>query len=401
MKIEPIKKSRTNSRPRRPLFVGLIVCLLLALTAPAVVLAEVRIEGQLVRAETKTLKAVFERGVLTSLVRKSDDREFVRSSAKDKIAVYLVYPFAEAVPLGKETTDTFTPHRINDHRVEFRVHAYDGDAILTIRDDPESGDVIVEPNAYTSRPGMRSVRWMLSGIDPALNLIAPFFQGIDLPLEDPLIKNSYWYWPHRWEAGMAILHGNKGGFWVHCEDLRFLYKSLQVGLADDARCLGFDTDVQGLAPDGRKERIGFVETAQAFWGMIGPDWRDVSAAYCLGRSYVGMRAEDVLVAARYAATLAGGTSGKGVDLVAVGHVGVPALHAAALEPAAFGRVTLVRTLVSWASVIERRVTRGQYVNVVHGALREYDLPDLAATLGGRLAIEDPVDAFGAPVAPKN
>ncbi len=55
----------------------------------------------------------------------------------------------------------------------------------------------------------------------------------------------------------------------------------------------------------------------------------------------------------------------------------------------------------WASVIERRVTRGQYVNVVHGALREYDLPDLAATLGGRLAIEDPVDAFGAPVAPKN
>jgi len=224
MKFEPIQKSDANSRPRRPLFVGLIVCLLLALTAPAVALAGVRIEGQLVLAETKTLKAVFERGILTSLVRKSDNREFVRSSAKDKIAVYLIYPFAEAVPLGKETTDLFTPLRINDHRVEFRIQAYDGDAILTISDDPESGDLIVEPNAYTSRPGMRSVRWMLSGIDPSLNLIAPFFQGINLPLEDPLIRNSYWYWPHRWEAGMAVLQGDTGGFWDHCQDIRFLYK---------------------------------------------------------------------------------------------------------------------------------------------------------------------------------
>jgi hypothetical protein len=42
------------------------------------------------------------------------------------------------------------------------------------------------------------------------------------------------------------------------------------------------------------------------------------------------------------------------------------------------------------------LTNNQLVNTVHGALRVYDLPDLAATLGGKLTIEQPVDAQGKP-----
>ena len=133
---------------------------------------------------------------------------------------------------------------------------------------------------------------------------------------------------------------------------------------------------------------------QGFWGKIGPDWQDVCTAYCLGRSYVGMRAEDILIAARYAAARPDGGPAVAPDLVAIGNVGIAALHAVALEPAAFNAVKLSHTLVSWASVIERRVTQNQYVNVVHGALLEYDLPNLAATLGKKLTIDDPVEATG-------
>jgi hypothetical protein len=103
-----------------------------------------------------------------------------------------------------------------------------------------------------------------------------------------------------------------------------------------------------------------------------------------------MRAEDVLVAARYGAQH---TSARNVELVAVGNVGVPALHAAALEPDLFASVKLVRTLKSWSNVVRSRMTRNQLANAVHGALQTYDLPDLAATLGRRLAVEHPVDAL--------
>lgn len=122
-----------------------------------------------------------------------------------------------------------------------------------------------------------------------------------------------------------------------------------------------------------------------------------SEAYLLGLSYVGLRAEDLLVCARLAAAEAG-DAGK-VDLVAVGHVGVPALHAAALEADLFGQVTLRRSLTSWANLIELGASHDQLANAVHGALQVYDLPDLAQSLGDQLTITEPLDAIGRPHNP--
>ena len=45
-------------------------------------------------------------------------------------------------------------------------------------------------------------------------------------------------------------------------------------------------------------------------------------------------------------------SARKVRLIVVGNVGIPALHAAALEPELFQSVRLSHTLVSWSNVIE-------------------------------------------------
>jgi len=127
---------------------------------------------------------------------------------------------------------------------------------------------------------------------------------------------------------------------------------------------------------------------------FGPNLNECQTAYLLGRSFLAMRAEDILVCARSAAAL---TPAHTVDLVAVGNVGVPALHAAALEPQLFSSVRIGRALGTWTSVIECRTHQDQLVNAVHGALGVYDLPDLAAMLGGKLKIEEPLDARGGPV----
>jgi hypothetical protein len=113
--------------------------------------------------------------------------------------------------------------------------------------------------------------------------------------------------------------------------------------------------------------------------------KDVFMAYLLGRSYVGLRAESILLCARYLRESR--NDEDGVDLVAAGHVGIPALHAAAVESGLFQSVKLVRTLNSWSSVIDRPLTKTPQSQVVHGALRTYDLPDLASTLGAKLTVE--------------
>ena len=135
------------------------------------------------------------------------------------------------------------------------------------------------------------------------------------------------------------------------------------------------------------------------WGgdLFGTDIKDVLTAYLLGKSHVGMRAEDVLICARLLAEQYKGP----VDLIAVGNVCVPALHAAALEPNLFASVRLIRGLTSWSDVIESGLSRNQLVNAVHGALTIYDLPDLARVVGDRLTLEQPVDAQGESARPTN
>jgi cephalosporin-C deacetylase-like acetyl esterase len=141
---------------------------------------------------------------------------------------------------------------------------------------------------------------------------------------------------------------------------------------------------------------GTGETQQGKQGQLsgaaGPDWKDVFTAYLLGRSYVGMRAEDVLVCARFLRQEQAGP----VELIAAGNVTIPAIHAAALEPDIFGSVRLTGMLSSWSNVIELGRFLNQQVNAVHGALTTYDLPDLAATLGNKLIIKEPLDALGQP-----
>ncbi len=87
-----------------------------------------------------------------------------------------------------------------------------------------------------------------------------------------------------------------------------------------------------------------------------------------------------------------------VDLVAVGNIGIPALHAAALEPDLFHGVKLRRMLVSWANIVHNRVNRSPIMgSLIHGSLLHYDLPNLEATLGEKLTVEQPVNVMGVPI----
>src|SRR5262249_11202251 len=78
-------------------------------------------------------------------------------------------------------------------------------------------------------------------------------------------------------------------------------------------------------------------------------------------------------------------------VVGVGTAGPVALHAAALD-SRIKQVTLEKSLVSWSGVARTPVTYNQLTNVVPGALKIYDLPDLAAMAAPRvLTIKAPVD----------
>lgn len=131
-------------------------------------------------------------------------------------------------------------------------------------------------------------------------------------------------------------------------------------------------------------------------GVLGPNSAEFYVAFMLGRSFVGLRAEQILMATQW---LRGRPQGAlSIDLIATGELTVPALHAAVLEPDLFDVVKLRSGLDTWRCVVDTPVTERQLINVVHGALLHYDLPDLRAMIPrGRLKVTDPRDAVGKPI----
>ena len=74
------------------------------------------------------------------------------------------------------------------------------------------------------------------------------------------------------------------------------------------------------------------------------------------------------------------------------------MHAAALEPQLFASVTLKNCLNGWSNVVQTPLAVNQFVNVVHGALTAYDLPDLLAAIPkDKLKVIEPLDALDQPV----
>lgn len=125
--------------------------------------------------------------------------------------------------------------------------------------------------------------------------------------------------------------------------------------------------------------IGELASAEKKDPLLG-DWKNYYLAYLLGQSVVGIHTEDTLAAGNFVAHYKTKTPRK-VHLVAVGRATVPALHAAALAPAAFASVTLRKMPPSWSEIVSQPVPAGQLPMTVHGALRTYDLPDLVRVVG--------------------
>ncbi len=134
-------------------------------------------------------------------------------------------------------------------------------------------------------------------------------------------------------------------------------------------------------------------------GKFGRDVQEIFLAYLIGRSYVGLRTDDVVTWAHFLRNFRsnGDQPRSAVHVVGIGEAAIPTLHAAALNPELFGSVQLRSMIRSWADVVAASENHNQAASVVHGVLRHYDLPDLIVLAGvDKVSSEDPVDPLGQP-----
>ena len=237
----------------------------------------VRVESARVLVETATLAAILDEGSLTSLRSRRTGEEMLAGKPAAGAAVELVFRGGERVAVGPRRFGRVTARSVSDARAEVVVEGWDGDAVIAVGGDPETGDLVVEPSAFSSRPGLRACRYWIEGLRPGLRLVAPFFQGVDLALDDPLVRDSHWAWPRFWEAGLLILQGASSGVWVHARDDRFRYKALHVGSPAEPRAFGLDSEAHGpiddtLAAGGLAWRLNVHEGDWTAPAALYRDW---------------------------------------------------------------------------------------------------------------------------------
>lgn len=139
-------------------------------------------------------------------------------------------------------------------------------------------------------------------------------------------------------------------------------------------------DLPGLG-ETQAERRG--QTSELFG-----DWKNTFFAYLLGKSIVGLHAENLLASAQWLVRFET-DSPRRLHAVASGQCTIPMLHAAATAPGMFYTVRLKQSIKSWHEVIAEPEMKNQLVNTIHGVLAVYDIPDLVRLIGeDRVVIED-------------
>lgn len=111
---------------------------------------------------------------------------------------------------------------------------------------------------------------------------------------------------------------------------------------------------------------------------FGTDGIDFYGAYLLGKSFVGMRTEDLLVTAKRLTE----KFGKKIELIAdSSSAAIVALHAATVAPDLFAKVTLpAEEIPTWNSRVEAAPAPIPMTDIIHGVLNYYDVDDLIARI---------------------
>ena len=115
---------------------------------------------------------------------------------------------------------------------------------LFIGVDARSGDLLIEQNGISDTAGVYGIQWGCGNLDVGnLDLILPAEGGQVIDATSPVTSRSFNY-PGSWEVQLAIVQGERGGFFVRGADETFQFKALHYEKNVESFAIGFETQNQ-------------------------------------------------------------------------------------------------------------------------------------------------------------
>ena len=246
--------------------------------------AEVKVVDNSVFVETDTYEVQFVDGVITQLHNKLTGEAYT-------------LPLVGGVPIGRSgrsgllrrndghvLTDQATltqARKIAPLKAEIVFRQGRNEFRLFIGVDARSGDLLIEQEGTSDTAGVYGIQWGCGNLNVRnLDLILPARGGQIIDAESPIISRTFTY-PGLWKAGiweaqLAILQGEQGGFFVRGADETFQFKALHYEKDIESFALGFETQNQAPfdALTSAKSVIWRLNTYSGDWRVPARQYRE-------------------------------------------------------------------------------------------------------------------------------
>ena len=205
--------------------------------------AEITIDDNTIHVETNNYKVQFDYGAITYLHNKLTDETYT-------LPLESRFEISSAI-LGRNEdfyarrSDTVETDKINDHTVETRFREGGKEIRFVIEIDPNTDDLLISGDCVSDTSGVYAIQWAIDNLNLTdLRLLVPSqrLQVIDATVA--IDHREVLYPSTSWEAQIAIVESEYGGFYVRSTDTTFQYKNLVYKYHQNKFGLSFRTQNQ-------------------------------------------------------------------------------------------------------------------------------------------------------------
>ena len=237
-----------NATPLRTLVLAIFSCLLYMLQSEAGHAAEITILDNTVIVETDAYEVRLENGVINRVVNRIADEAYTLPPDAGGMSRGLG---GRSGILRKDNSPIWTSgataaeaRKLSPLEAEIVFRQGQNEFRLSIAVDESTNDLLIGQEGVSDTAGVYGVQWGSGNLDVGnLELILPGQGGQILNAEYPKPSADFGY-PGAWETQLAIIQGQRGGFFVRGSDPTFQFKQLRYERDLDSFALGFQTHNQ-------------------------------------------------------------------------------------------------------------------------------------------------------------
>ena len=212
--------------------------------------AEITIVDSGVIVETDAYEVRFENSVINQVVNRITDEVYTLPLGIDGAPVGIGewggLLNRERGNISTSESTLTAARKINPLKAEILFgHGGQNNLRFTVAIDPTNDDLLIEQEGVSDTAGVHGIRWGCGSLDAGkLALILPVYGGQIIDATSPITSAGHQYPGSGWEAQLAIIQGELGGFFVRSTDETFQFKHLNYRRDRDSFSLGFETHNQ-------------------------------------------------------------------------------------------------------------------------------------------------------------